>query len=62
MAIRDRLFALKQKMVKVRNDDTRYAVAEALRNLGYIDLRDFLQARPALSHIEVVERQLSTSM
>ncbi|MFZ2998291.1 hypothetical protein [Sphingobium sp.] len=60
MAIDDRLYALKQSMVKAQNDDTRYAVAETVRDLGYIDFRDFLQARPTLSHVELVERKLNS--
>ncbi|MDR7154756.1 hypothetical protein J2W40_001571 [Sphingobium xenophagum] len=59
MAIDDRLHALKQSMVKAQNDDTRYAVAETVRDLGYIDFRDFFEARPALSHVEVIERTLN---
>jgi len=43
------------------NDDVRYAVAARIRDLGYIDLRDFFQARPAIAHVAAIERMLGAS-
>ncbi|MBZ9648461.1 hypothetical protein K9B33_12980 [Sphingobium sp. 3R8] len=59
MNITERLYALERRMKAALNDDRRYAVAEKIRDLGYIDFRDFARAQPAPAHIEAVERALS---
>jgi len=58
MGIENRLQALKRQIATILNDDTRYAVAERIRELGYIDFRDFFQARPAPAHVAAVEHLL----
>jgi len=58
MTIETRLQALKRRIAAVLNDDVRYAVAARIRDLGYIDLRDFFQARPAIAHVAAIERML----
>lgn len=58
MGIENRLQALKRQIAAILNDDMRYAIAERIRELGYIDLRDFFQARPALAHVAAVEHLL----
>lgn len=60
MSIKDRLQALEHRMKSLVNDEGRYAVAEKIRDLGYIDFRDFSRARPAAAHVEAVERALGT--
>lgn len=58
MTIETRLQALKSRISAILNDDLRYAVAERIRDLGYIDLRDFFQARPVPAHVKAVEKML----
>ncbi|BBD00184.1 hypothetical protein YGS_C1P1439 [Sphingobium sp. YG1] len=58
MTIETRLNALKSRISAILNDDLRYALAERIRELGYIDLRDFFQARPVLAHVHALERML----
>ncbi|WP_311268541.1 hypothetical protein [Sphingobium sp. WCS2017Hpa-17] len=61
MTIETRLQALKRRIAAILNDDTRYAVAARIRELGYIDLRDFFQARPVLAHVTAIERMLGAA-
>ena len=58
MGIEQRLQALKRHISTVLNDETRYALAQRIRELGYIDVRDFVSARPARAHVAAVERVL----
>lgn len=58
MSIEQRVHALKRQIAAILNDDTRYAVAERIRELGYIDFRDFFQARPAPAHVAALEHLL----
>jgi len=58
MTIETRLNALKSRISAILNDDLRYALAKRIRELGYIDLRDFFQARPVLAHVHALERML----
>ncbi len=58
MTIETRLNALKSRISAILNDYLRYALAERIRELGYIDLRDFFQARPVLAHVHALERML----
>ncbi|WP_242126648.1 hypothetical protein [Sphingobium sp. Sx8-8] len=58
MTIDERLNALKRGMKAALNDDVRYAVAEKIRDLGYIDFQDFFRARPVPAHVDVVEQAL----
>ncbi|NWK97043.1 hypothetical protein DM806_15480 [Sphingobium lactosutens] len=59
MTIETRLHALKRRIGAILNDDSRYAIAAHIRELGYIDLRDFFQARPVLAHVAAIERMLA---
>ena len=61
MAIEQRLEALKRRISTVLNDDLRYRLAARIRDFGYIDFRDFYQARPALAHINALEQLLRSS-
>jgi len=38
------------------NDDARYALGEKVRELGYLDLADFMASNPPVDHIEEIER------
>lgn len=58
MTVETRLQALKSRISAILNDDLRYAVAERIRDLGYIDLRDFFAARPVVAHVAALERLL----
>jgi hypothetical protein len=58
MTIDERLQALRQMMKAAPSDDVRYAVAERIRDLGYIDFKDFFAARPVSAHMDVVEHAL----
>lgn len=58
MTVEARLHALKSRIGGIVNDDVRYAVSARIRELGYIDLRDFYQARPAAAHVAAVEQML----
>lgn len=58
MRIESRLYTLKRKIGTILNDDTRYAISERIRELGYIDLRDFFQSSPINLHVVAVERML----
>lgn len=58
MTIETRLQTLKSRISAILNDDIRYALAERIRELGYIDLRDFFQARPVPAHVTAVEKML----
>ncbi len=59
MSINERLHALDRRMKSLLNDDRRYAVAEKIRDLGYIDFRDFARAKPASAHVDAVEQALA---
>ena len=54
----ERLTALKRAMKTHDNDETRYAVAEKLRELGYIDWSDFCRGAPPIDHIVELEAVL----
>jgi len=58
MRIEKRLQGIRTKIAAILNDDTRYAIAERVRELGYIDFRDFFQSSPAPAHVLAVERIL----
>lgn len=58
MSIEQRVHALKRQIAAILNDDMRYAVAQRIRELGYIDFRDFYQARPAAAHVAALEHLL----
>ncbi|WP_298397666.1 hypothetical protein [Sphingobium sp.] len=58
MTTDERLQTLKSKVKSISNDDARYAVAAEIRDLGYIDVHDFIHARPAAAHVAIVERVL----
>ncbi|HUD94917.1 hypothetical protein [Sphingobium sp.] len=58
MGIEQRIQALKRHIAAILNDDMRYAVAARIRELGYIDFRDFYQARPVPAHVSAVENLL----
>jgi len=52
-----------QRMARLRslirvttNDDARYALGEKVRELGYLNLADFMASNPPIGHIEEVER------
>ncbi|MBZ9650027.1 hypothetical protein K9B33_21060 [Sphingobium sp. 3R8] len=47
MTFEGRLLFLKGLMKSARNDDTRYLIAGALRDLGYIDFQDFCRTAAA---------------
>lgn len=53
-----RLAALKHAMKTHDNDETRYAVAEKLRELGYIDWADFCSGSPPAEQIAELEAVL----
>jgi hypothetical protein len=54
----DRLTALKYAMKMHDNDEMRYAIAEKLSELGYIDWADLCRGSPALEHIAEIESVL----
>lgn len=58
MGIEQRIYALKRHISAILNDETRYAVAARIRELGYIDFRDFYQARPVIAHVAALENLL----
>jgi hypothetical protein len=52
----ERIRLLQNTMKVTRDDATRYRVSETIRDLGYLDFKDFCTALPHPAHIEVVER------
>lgn len=61
MGIEQRVDALKRHISAILNDDTRYAIAARIREFGYIDFRDFFQARPAIAHVAELERLVTAA-
>ncbi|MBA4092375.1 MAG: hypothetical protein C0494_17535 [Sphingobium sp.] len=60
MTFEERLLSLRGLMKSARDDDTRYLIAGALRDLGYIDFQDFCRTSPPSAHIEVIEQAFAT--
>jgi hypothetical protein len=58
MTFNERMLVLQDRMKSAQDDDTRYQVAETIRDLGYIDFRDFCGAVPVAAHIDAVENIL----
>jgi len=57
-ATNERLAALKHMIKTHDNDETRYAVAAKLRELGYIDWADFCRGSPTVEEIAEIEAVL----
>jgi hypothetical protein len=52
----ERIQLLQATMKTTRDDATRYRVSQTIRDLGYLDFKDFCSALPHSAHIEVVEQ------
>ncbi len=58
MELAKRLHDLKENM-KVAKDDARYAVAERLRDFGYINFADFYIGKPQAHQVSEIEGLLT---
>jgi hypothetical protein len=58
MNLEVRMSALHAAIETTRNDNVRYSVGAKLRELGYIDIVDFLDAQPPSEHVAEIERVL----
>ena len=61
MHYEDRLLKLREVVVANVNDEFRYKVGEKVRELGYLDVTDFVEAKPREAHLAEVERLVADS-
>lgn len=58
MSAEQRIEGLSLKMKALRSDDIRYAIGEKIRELGYVNFRDFHLSNPSRLEIDMVEKLL----